>query len=639
MCNNKADMASKNQTGNLSPNISRSLFDAISNPSIIVDKQHHIVAANLATITATGKAEKNLVGQKCYEIFQLMDQPFQACLSEKDTTSNDVEKSQISIDDLNGEYMVSVYPVSEDHDLSKALHIAHSIAASKDYEQSLSESEEKYRQIIQTANDAILVVDTETRIILEANKKAEELLGIHRDMIIGKDELDFHPKNEFEYYKKIYDGLVEKEKDVTSDIYMVNKQGKHIPVQISTSTISFKGRKVIQGIIRDLTERKKTESLLRQSQKMEALGTLSGGIAHDFNNILFSIFGYTELAMTDIPKDSRTYSFLSQVMTAADRAKELVQQILMFSRQGAQEQKPMLIQPIIKESLKLLRASVPTSIEFRQHIASACGPVLGTPSQIHQIMMNLCTNAYHAMQEKGGVLTVSLKRMENESKRIIGMDILLPGPYVYLVIRDTGTGIQPDIINRIFEPYFTTKSQSEGTGLGLSVVHGIVKSHNGVIHVESVPGQGTAFHIYLPEVISKTKMSNAQDSQDVQRGTEKILLVDDELQLVKMAHVMLENLGYKVTSTESSMDALELFCLNPDQFDIIITDQTMPKMSGVELAKKILAVRPDIPIILCTGYSSLISKETAKAIGIKSFVSKPINRVALANMLRDALRK
>jgi CheY-like chemotaxis protein len=243
------------------------------------------------------------------------------------------------------------------------------------------------------------------------------------------------------------------------------------------------------------------------------------------------------------------------------------------------------------------------------------------------------------MEEKGGVLTVSLKRLENESEKIIGMDILPPGPYVYLVIRDTGTGIDPDIINRIFEPYFTTKSQSEGTGLGLSVVHGIVKSHNGVIHVESVPGQGTAFHIYLPEVISETKISKAQDSEDVQRGTEKILLVDDEPQLVKMAHVMLENLGYKVTSTESSMDALELFRLNQDQFDIIITDQTMPKMSGVELTKKIWAIRPDIPIILCTGYSSLISKETATAIGIKNFVSKPINRVDLANMLRDALKK
>ena len=639
MCNNKADMASKNKTGNLSTNNSRSLFDAIPNPSIIVDKQHHIVAANLATITATGKAEKDLVGQKCYEVFQLMDQPFQACLSEKDTISNDVEKSQISIDDLNGEYMVSVYPVSGDLDLSKALHIAHAIAASKDYEQSFNESEEKYRQIIQTANDAILVADSETRIILEANKKAEELLGIHRDMIIGKDELDFHPKDEFEYYKKIFDGLVEEENAVTSDIYMVNKQGKHIPVQISTSTISFKGRKVIQGIIRDLTERKKTEDLLRQSQKMEALGTLSGGIAHDFNNILFSIFGYTELAMADVPKDSRAYSFLSQVMTAADRAKELVQQILMFSRKDAQERKPLLIQPIIKESLKLLRASVPTSIDFRQHIASACGPVMGTPSQIHQIMMNLSTNAYHAMQEKGGVLSVSLKRVENESEKIIGMDILPPGTYVYLVICDTGTGMEPDIISRIFEPYFTTKGQSEGTGLGLSVVHGIVKSHNGVIHVESVPGQGTSFHIYLPEIRSETKISKPTAPACPQKGTERILLVDDEPQLVKMTHVMLENLGYKVTSTESSMDALELFRLNQDQFDIIITDQTMPKMSGVELTKKIWAIRPDIPIILCTGYSSLISKETATAIGIKNFVSKPINRVDLANMLRDALKK
>jgi signal transduction histidine kinase/ActR/RegA family two-component response regulator len=384
-------------------------------------------------------------------------------------------------------------------------------------------------------------------------------------------------------------------------------------------------------------EKKKLQAQLQQAQKMQAIGTMAGGIAHDFNNILFPIVGYTEMAMGDLPEDSLTRSNLEEVLKAADRAKGLVQQILTFSRQREQERKPLKIQPVIKEALTLIRASLPTTIEISQNIDKGCGAILADPIQIHQVMMNLCTNAYHAMREKGGVLGVTLTEVEIDSCDLGSNMDLKPGPYLRLTVSDTGHGMERAEMERIFEPYFTTKSPGEGAGMGLAVVHGVARSHGGYITVYSEPGKGAAFHVYLPRIDGIGIAPVPVSSEPAPNGTERILFTDDEKQIVDMVQQMLERLGYHVTARTSSVEALKAFRTQPDKFDLVITDQTMPNMTGAKLAQKIMGIRPDIPIILCTGFSEVIAEEKAKAMGFRDFVMKPIVKTDIAKIIRRVL--
>ena len=371
---------------------------------------------------------------------------------------------------------------------------------------------------------------------------------------------------------------------------------------------------------------------------MEAIGTLAGGIAHDFNNILSAIIGYTELVLNDVSRDSQMYSDLQEVLKAGRRAGELVSQILTFSRQREKEKKPIQIVSIMKEAIKLMRASLPSTIEFRQNIESNLGNVLGDPTQIHQMLMNLCTNAGHAMREKGGILDVRLTAVEIGSESLIPHMSMVPGSYVRLSVSDTGSGISENVLERIFEPYFTTKDMGEGTGLGLATVHGIVESHGGTITVDSEVGKGSAFTVYFP-IIKGEHITELDTAELIQTGNECILLVDDERELVEMEKRILESLGYSVTSRVSSIEALELFRAKPDQFDLVITDQTMPNMTGDKLTGELRRIRPDIPVILCTGYSELISSERAKALGISKFLMKPLNMIALSDAIREILKQ
>ncbi len=368
---------------------------------------------------------------------------------------------------------------------------------------------------------------------------------------------------------------------------------------------------------------------------MEAIGTLAGGIAHDFNNILSAVMGFTELAMYQVEKGTSTQDDLQEVLKASVRARDLVKQILTFSRQAEYEQKPIQVKLIVKEALKLLRASLPATIEIRGNIQSD-SLVMGDPTQIHQIMMNLCTNAQHAMQAKGGVLEVSLTDEELDLASAAGYPDLNPGHYLQLTVSDTGHGMRPEIVEQIFDPFFTTKGPGEGTGLGLSVVHGIVKSHGGDIHAYSEPGKGTTFKVFFPAV-ERLKEQEPREERPVQVGTEHILFIDDEPSLAKMGHQILESLGYKVTSRTSSVEALQLFWVKPNNFDLVITDMTMPNMTGHDLAREIIHIRPDIPIILCTGFSSSINEEKALAMGIRAFVMKPILRRTIAETIRMVL--
>ncbi len=386
----------------------------------------------------------------------------------------------------------------------------------------------------------------------------------------------------------------------------------------------------------DITEKKKLEERLGQTQKMEAIGALAGGIAHDFNNILSPIVGYTELAQMRAQSDPVLGEYLDRVTDAATRATALVRQILAFSRRSELKKLPLQVSTVLKEALKLLRSSIPTSIEIRQEIATQA-LVLADPTSIHQIVMNLCTNAYQSMEATGGVLAVALKEVEFTQEQLAGEEIA-PGRYVVLEVSDTGCGMDKEIQEKIFEPYFTTKALGKGTGLGLAVVHGIVKDHRGRITVYSEPGRGTTFKVYLPATADRPgEMPGVQNEVALAAGHERILFVDDEESICALAKNYLSKCGYVVDVCNNGRDALFAIEQELGAYDLLITDMTMPGMTGKELTQKVLALRPDLPVLLCTGYSSLIDSEEAAELGIRDYIEKPVGMSELASRIKKAL--
>ena len=384
-------------------------------------------------------------------------------------------------------------------------------------------------------------------------------------------------------------------------------------------------------------ETRRLQDQLRQARKMEAIGALAGGIAHDFNNILAALMGSAELARMKVPEDSAAIPNLEQILKASTRAKDLVQQILTISRKQNLDPKPLHLKNIAEEALKLLRATLPTTIEIREEFSRNMGIIHADPTQMHQVMVNLCTNAAHAMGEEGGVLEIGIRNMEVGSDEPAFKHLNVPpGPYLRLTVSDTGTGMAPDLVDKAFEPYFTTKEKGVGTGMGLSVVQGIVKSHGGAITVYSEPGKGSAFHVYLPLIHENVKEETVSD-EPLPTGNEHILFVDDERDIVETGRELLEQLGYKVTSMTDSLKALALFRRRPEAFDLVITDMTMPRMTGDKLAIEIMKIRPHTPVILCTGFSEKISGMKAKEMGIGAFAMKPLVMRELAGMVRGVL--
>ena len=377
---------------------------------------------------------------------------------------------------------------------------------------------------------------------------------------------------------------------------------------------------------------------LQQMQKMESIGNLAGGIAHDFNNLLFPIIGMSELLLEDLPSNSLEYENAKEIFNAGKRASELVQQILAFSRQSEPKMVPVRVQNIVREVLKLSRSTIPTDIDIVQDIQTDCGSVRGDATQIHQVVINLITNAYHAVQEKSGKIKVLLKQVKLDSESL--PDIFLEqGECIHLSVSDTGVGIEHKDLPKIFEPYFTTKEKGKGTGLGLAVVFGIIKEHQGDIQVYSEVGIGTTFNVYLPLISQTTKSMHIGQSEEIELGTERILLVDDEISIAKLESQILLRLGYRVTQQTSSIDALNLFKSNPENFDLVITDMTMPKMTGDRLAREILRIRPDTPIIICTGFSERVNEERSKSIGVKGFLMKPVVKSDMAKMVKKVLNE
>jgi PAS domain S-box-containing protein len=508
-----------------------------------------------------------------------------------------------------------------------------------------AKSEGKYRHLVENMHEGIAVLD-ENYLLTYVNDRFSNMLGYQKDEVIGRLVKSFFDEaNLF-----ILEGQLARRKKGESGSYEISwtrKDGSKVPVWMSSSPLldedgKFKGS---FAIVSDLTEKKhaelekeELEFRLNQSQKIEAIGTLAGGIAHDFNNILSAIFGFAELAREDLNDPVNLSYDLDEVINGANRAKELVKQILTFSRRGDLDLKPLKVQLVIREALKLLRSSIPTTIEIKQKIDPDCKTVLADPTQVHQIIMNLCTNAYQAMRDTGGVLGVYLKPVDVTSEDIITNLNLTAGQYIQLEVSDSGHGMTKDILAKAFEPYFTTKPKGEGTGLGLAVVHGIARSFNGDITVYSEPGMGTTFHVYLPVVESTKKTERYKEIKALlPTGNERILLVDDDETITDINKRILEKLGYKVATLTSSVEALDTFQKAPDSFDLIITDMTMPKMTGADLAKHIIVIRPDIPIILSTGHSELINEEKAKKIGIKDYIMKPVTMKDLAETTRKVL--
>jgi len=514
-------------------------------------------------------------------------------------------------------------------------------------EAALRQSESRLSTILDNVGAFIFIKDLKYRYTY-ANRKVCELFGRSLDEILGKDDAAFFSQSSTEEIRRDDSLVIEGGETVTreeTDFSLADGVPRtywtvKLPLRDDSGNVCG-----LCGISTDISDRKRAEEKqkslqwqLAQAHKMEAIGTLAGGIAHDFNNILASVLGYSELALEEIREGSRAREYLDQIFKAGNRARELVQQILTFSRKRSEVQQ-FNLQPatIIKEALKLMRATLPTTIEMEEEIHSDCGSILANPTNIHQILVNLCTNALHAMEEEKGTLTVKLSRvMFTEDKLINGINVSA-GPFLELVVKDTGYGMDKATLERIFEPYFTTKEIGKGSGMGLALVHGIVKGCGGFIKVESGLGKGTTFHVFFPATEKKVSEVREKWGKELPKGNERILAIDDEEVIVDMYRETLERLGYQVTEFHNGEEALRAFRSSPASFDLVITDQTMPHLTGVDLAKKFLQIRPEIPIILCTGHSATISEEKAKEIGIERFVMKPVSRQKLAIMVREVL--
>jgi len=505
----------------------------------------------------------------------------------------------------------------------------------------LRESEHKFKTLFQLSPEALALASFDEARIYEANDAFCRLFGFSRQEILDRTSIDLEIWPQVEERKRLLEILASQDSVRDFECHVRTRSREIRSALVSIEIVELHGRRSMLVVTKDITDRKiaeeerlRVEAQLRQAQKMEAIGTLAGGIAHDFNNILAIIFGYCEMGLTDVGQSHPLRRCLEQILNAAHRARDLVKQILAFSRQGEQQDRqPIELSSIVKETIKLLRASLPASIEIRHDVRG--GVAIVDPTQIHQVILNLSTNAAYAMNDQG-VLTIELSPAMVDSTAVIGMPKISPGAYMKLSVSDTGTGMDAATLERIFEPYFTTKEIGKGTGLGLAVVHGIVKRHEGGIVVHSRQAEGTTFEIYLPQVEYGPSQS-AQKPAPLPEGKERIMVVDDEDALSNLVAGMLGSLGYTVKSFTSGLTALACFRSHPDEFDLVITDHTMPHISGTELAQEILRLRADIPVILCTGFSEKVTSETVTDTGIRELVMKPFDRRTIAEVVRNVL--
>ena len=620
------------------------MFKTSPDAIIVVDALGYITAANDSVYDVYGYSPEELIGQhvsmmpddeeSMRQNIALVEQVFEQGIvrgfettrKHKDGHSIQVETSVALLRNPDG---TPAGGISSTRDITERKRLEDQLQRSRDY----------LEKIFMASPDAIVVADDQGYIMM-VNDSVHDVYGYSPEELIGQHGSIFTPRDE---------GILQQTMGVLEQLYeqgfvhnVVNerllKDGRTIWTESSYVLLRNQDGSVAGSVssTRDITERIRMEDQLRQSQKMEAIGTLAGGIAHDFNNILGAIIGYTELSQHESICDPRIKNNLEQVLKAADRARNLVRQILAFSRKTQSETKPLQMHLILKEALKLMRASIAANVAIETDMTDTGDVVLADATQIHQIIVNLCTNAAHAMEREGGVMKITLKPVVLQSADMIAYSDLQPGPYLQLSIRDTGVGIEPENLGRIFEPFFTTKDVGKGTGMGLAVVHGIVKSLKGDIKVYSDPGRGTVFHVLLPRLEDVSAVSAAV-AIEPPRGHGSVLLVDDEPALMDVGANILRSLGYNVTAMQSPLEAFDTFAGDPAAFDLVFTDQSMPGLSGFELARRVLALRPGIPVILCTGYSDLVTEQAALTAGIKAFVTKPLSRLEMAETIRKVM--
>ena len=618
------------------------ILQAIPDALVYADTDRRIIRVNDSFVETFGYKPDEVLGKKT-EILYASREDFLQQGKERynKNLGPSLEPYYLEYRRKNGEVFptesVGTTVHDSDNRVTGLLGLVRDISYTKQAEQVLLETKQKYQSMVENIGIGVSLINKELQIV-EMNRQMRNWFP---NIDTSTPPLCYQSFNDPPFNspcswcptsKTLLDGKVHE--SITSN----PKEGTIRKYRIVSSPIINVKGEVVAAIemVEDMTERLEFEKQIQQAQRMESIGNLAGGIAHDFNNILFPIVGMAELLLEDLPSGSPERENTEEILRAGMRGSDLVKQILAFSRQSEHQMVPTRIQNILREVLKLSRATIPAYIEIQQDIQNDCGMVRADATQIHQVAMNIITNAFHAMEDRGGKLTVRL--CETEIKALEERYAnLSPGIYAHISISDTGHGMPSDLIKKIFDPYFTTKEQGKGTGLGLAVVHGIVKEHNGDIKVVSEIGEGSIFNVYLPLMEKPDQLHISKITKKLEKGHERILLVDDEEPIAKLEKQILERLGYKVTILFNGLEALELFKAKPQAFDLIISDMSMPNISGDELSAKMKSIRSDIPVILCTGFSERIKDRSIDELGINGMLMKPVSKTDLAQCIRKAL--
>lgn len=610
-------------------------FNALQDVITVLSPDLKILKANKAAYETFKLNGSEIIGKKCYEVFNDRSEPCECCPASRLHRELGAKSNVIYNERTCKSFEVRSYPILDDSGELK--HLLHS---ARDVTQKIRNEEVRtiLSEAIEQTSDSVIITNVDGT-IQYVNPSCTTTSGYSREELTGEN-LNFlvtGAQNSKHFEKATIQ--LGKGNSWQGRLTSTKKDGSRFEENAAISAITDQKGNITNLVIvkRDISKEEHLQKQLQQAMKMEAIGTLSGGIAHDFNNILAAMIGYAQIAKEKVPEEDSIRDDIDQILLGGDRATQLVKQILTFSRRDTEGSlHPLKIQHLIKEVVKLLRSSFPTTIDIRQKIDNNCPPVLADPAQLHQVLMNLCTNARQAIDSIHGAITIELDKYSIPGPHLQGTSLLNKGTYARLVINDSGKGMSEEMQTRIFDPFFTTKAKNQGTGLGLSVVHGIVERHEGVIMVESEIDLGTTFQIYFP-AITDIEDTRQESPEQLNLGSERIMVVDDERPIAELLQQVLTGLGYTVTAYSSSLEAVAEYRKHPDDFDAVITDMTMPDMTGAELAREMLSFRPELPIIMATGYNETIDAEKASRIGIRSFLLKPLKKAKLAQVLRTVL--
>lgn len=622
----------------------RALFYSLPQHTFVIDKNYLVKEINLEGLQRLNATRQEVIDRKCHQLLYGYETPchehghlcgLKKVLHSKTAFYQHLHKAPKG--SAAPQYIRMTPFLIESGEIEQVVATMQEAPGQLMSNQEPDTMEEHFRMLMKSANDIVFLCDPDGN-ITSVNPAASRIYGYTQEEMLQlnlKDILDpaYTQHAIFWEQKSPADGMP----DEPHEVLTYNKSGERVWLEINSRQIIRKDDdRGIMAVARDITDRKRLENQLRQAQKMEAIGTLAGGIAHDFNNILTPIMLHSEQALMKLAENNPAKQNLHHIYQASQRARELVRQILTFAYQGEENRILMKASFSIGETVKLLRSIIPSTIDMKYECTAEKDTIIADPAHLTQVIMNLCTNAVHAMGEKGGAFIIHVSNTtlgREKSNRFLG---LVPGDYLDIRISDNGSGIPPEFIDKIFEPYFTTKNAREGTGLGLAVVHGIIKNYGGDISVHSESGEGTTFRILLPVAAGPAERKPDVQSE-ISGGSERILFVDDEKPVIDAIRPMIESLGYRLTARTSSIEALEAFRYHPEAFDLVITDQAMPNMTGKELAKELIAIRPDIRIIICTGFSEQIDENMADTLGIKGFIMKPAIYREIALEIRNAL--